>query len=344
MAGIDLPAPKEFDDPNLTCQNIIASVKKLGFASPSYAPMKLTSGNGKEVCGVLDGLVDYVLESRNFTYKKPIYLPDGYQDEAGDGVEDNADFGVDFEGADDFKAPDRKTDEDEEVDYTSEIAGMAPPGSKSKVSSTVQASPDVPDKQMLQSKVDPTLWKLELERVGPKLRITLNADAKDWRTNLEDVYSNSKTISSAWPDSRVVLEKLRSDLNNSLEKLTTRERFLNEQFERLMGQYRAQREQLQAIQGTYNQHTEAISDRNNELHRISEQLVDMKQQMEDRGNNISDATPVVRIKGAIKKLSDELHEMEVRIGVVSHTWLQVSLKNRRQMHAQAAIMSDEDDI
>ena len=34
--------------------------------------------------------------------------------------------------------------------------------------------------------------------------------------------------------------------------------------------------------------------------------------MEDRGNNISDATPVVRIKAAIKKLSDELHEMEVR--------------------------------
>lgn len=63
-----------------------------------------------------------------------------------------------------------------------------------------------------------------------------------------------------------------------------------------------------------------------------------------RGSNISDATPVVRIKGAIKKLADELHEMEVRIGVVSHTLLQLSLKSRRLMHAQAAIMSDEDDM
>ena len=68
----------------------------------------------------------------------------------------------------------------------------------------------------------------------------------------------------------------------------------------------------------------------------------MKQQMEERGTNISDATPVVRIKGAIKKLAEELHEMEVRIGVVSHTLLQLSVKNRRQMQAQA-VLSDEED-
>jgi chaperonin cofactor prefoldin len=45
-----------------------------------------------------------------------------------------------------------------------------------------------------------------------------------------------------------VLEKLRCELNTSLEKLTTRWKFLNEQFDRLMQQYRAQRQQLQDIQ------------------------------------------------------------------------------------------------
>ena len=58
----------------------------------------------------------------------------------------------------------------------------------------------------------------------------------------------AQAISTAWPDSRVVLEKLRGDLNTSLEKLTTREKFLNEQFDRQMQQYRAQRIQLQDIQ------------------------------------------------------------------------------------------------
>lgn len=42
------------------------------------------------------------------------------------------------------------------------------------------------------------------------------------------------------------------------------------------------------------------------------------------------------------QLADELHEMEVRIGVVSHTLLQLSLRNRRDMQTQA--LSDEEDV
>lgn len=54
------------------------------------------------------------------------------------------------------------------------------------------AATDAAEKAILVSKVDPTLWKLELERVTPKLRILLNADAKDWRSHLEEVQQHSK--------------------------------------------------------------------------------------------------------------------------------------------------------
>ncbi|KAG1670197.1 hypothetical protein FOA52_014973 [Chlamydomonas sp. UWO 241] len=372
LAGVEFPTPKEFDDPNKICGDLLAAVKKLGFAPPSYPAMKLTSGHGKEVCGILDGLVDYVLEKKGYQYKKPIYLPDGYAEDGADEVDDE---GGDMDGeVDTFTLPEYAEQEDEEQAYM-EMGIMAPPPGAGGGNAKTDAGGDAADKEMLVSKVDPHLWKMELERVGPKLRILLNADAKDWRTNLEEVQSNSQSIAKAWPESRVVLEKMQllaccrggrvqqpqsiakawpesrvvlekmqSELNNSLEKLTTREKFLNEQFERLMQQYRAQKEQLQGAQSTYNKHTEAISDRNNELHRISEQLTEMKGLMEERGSNISDATPVVRIKGAIQKLGAELHEMEVRIGVVSHTLLQLSMKNRRALHAQAAeSLSDEDD-
>lgn len=77
MAGVEVPTPKEFDDPNATCTNLLNAVRKLGFAPPSYHPSKLTVGSGREVCGVLDGLVDYVLEKRNFQYRRPMYKPDG---------------------------------------------------------------------------------------------------------------------------------------------------------------------------------------------------------------------------------------------------------------------------
>ena len=44
MAGVEVAAPKEFDDPNITCTNILNGCKKLGFAPPSYHPSKLTVG------------------------------------------------------------------------------------------------------------------------------------------------------------------------------------------------------------------------------------------------------------------------------------------------------------
>lgn len=64
---------------------------------------------------------------------------------------------------------------------------------------------------------------------------------------------------------------------------------------------------------------------------------------DERGGSINDPTPLVNIKAAIKRLNEEMHDMEVRIGVVSHTLLQLSLKNKRQLQSQAAALSDEDD-
>lgn len=198
-------------------------------------------------------------------------------------------------------------------------------------------------------------------------------------------HTPSQAISSAWPESRTVLEKLRGELEGSLDKLTTRERFLNDQFERLMSQYRAVRQQLTVVQvrrgggcrvqvqggmsggggggtpivfteglelsgspaplhaftmpplsrrtrtmppaasltlltsrmpctprltcaqSTYNARTEAISDRNSELHRITEQLTEMKSIMDEHSTNIADATPVV---------SGEVRPMHTSVPVV----------------------------
>eukprot|EP00983_Pelagomonas_calceolata_P009534 308448-Pelagomonas_calceolata.AAC.2 len=50
-------------------------------------------------------------------------------------------------------------------------------------------------------------------------------------------------------------------------------------------------------QAQYNARTEAISDRNSELHRITEQLAEMKAIMDSYSTNIADATPVEQCKG-----------------------------------------------
>ncbi len=56
--------------------------------------------------------------------------------------------------------------------------------------STAEAVAPV-DRAVLHSSVDPTLWRMELERVAPRLRIALPADARDWRTHLEEAHGHA---------------------------------------------------------------------------------------------------------------------------------------------------------
>jgi estrogen-related receptor beta like 1 len=75
--------------------------------------------------------------------------------------------------------------------------------------------------------------------------------------------------------------------------------------------------------------TERISDRNNELHRLGAALEEAKAQLDSRGSSLADASPLVRIKAAISSLKEELGAMEVRIGVVAHSLLCFSLRDKQ---------------
>jgi hypothetical protein len=55
-------------------------------------------------------------------------------------------------------------------------------------------------------------------------------------------------------------------------------------------------------QEEYKTRTESYSEKNNNLGRIVDQLEEIKRIMDDYGSKVSDASPVVRIKTAIKRL------------------------------------------
>lgn len=65
----------------------------------------LQLGHGREICGVLDGLVDYVLERRNFSYKRPMYLPDTFGMDDGEAEDEDAGQDGDEEAATEFELP-----------------------------------------------------------------------------------------------------------------------------------------------------------------------------------------------------------------------------------------------
>lgn len=95
-------------------------------------------------------------------------------------------------------------------------------------------------------------WKLEVERVAPKLRLAVAADMQDWRRHLESAHSNVDALAASWPDARAGLYKLTTELSASLEKVSSREQQLNNQFSGLMMQYQDTRQQLITAQEDYN--------------------------------------------------------------------------------------------
>lgn len=314
LAGRNFQAPAQFEDPNAACSNIIMELKDAGFATPNFPPAKLKQGHGDAVCGVLDNLLDLVLERHITQWRRPFYQPDNYPEDAD--IEDES-AGMDGQ-KETGDIPDVSAEDEDEEEEAYMVGGRGPE----------KTAEEIEDTKAIESQVDSAEWKLELERVAPQLRVMVAADNKDWRAHLESAHQHQEQIAKTFPDVKVLLEHVAADVGGALEKISTREKFINAQLEPLTQQYQVQREQLNGVQERYNKSTEAVADLTNELARVSEELEKVKGTMAERGDNIADTSPLVKIKSAIAQLKNEVKTMEVRIGVVRNTLLQVNLKHK----------------
>ncbi len=78
LSGRPFQPPQQYDDPNLTCTNILSELREAGFAPASFPPTKLRQGHGDAVCSILNALCDLTLELTNFTFQAPVYLAETY--------------------------------------------------------------------------------------------------------------------------------------------------------------------------------------------------------------------------------------------------------------------------
>merc|ERR1712150_83277 len=77
-----------------------------------------------------------------------------------------------------------------------------------------------------------------------------------------------------------------------------------------------------------NENSESVTSLTNDLARISDELEQIKSQMDDRGTSMTDTAPLVKMKQAMHKLKNEIKQMELRIGTVEHTLLHAKLRNK----------------
>ncbi|PRD23575.1 UNVERIFIED_CONTAM: ift57 [Trichonephila clavipes] len=262
--------------------------------SVDFPPSKLKQGWGEQVIFVLSRLADQALKKQAFSWKRPIILPE--DDDGNDSVLD--------------------ADESEVTLEKIEEEMIADKGEKNK-----------PD-EVMESNIDAMEWKLEVERVMHQLKVTVRNDSRDWRSHLEQIRQHRKNIDETMTSTKSQLDKLYTDISRSLEKIGSREKYLNNQLEQLVLEYRTAQDQLSQVREQYKSVSGGVTERSRILSQITEELDQVKQEMDERGSNMTDGKPLVNIRKALSKLKVELSQMDVRIGVASHTLLQAKLKER----------------
>merc|ERR1719293_559709 len=76
-----------------------------------------------------------------------------------------------------------------------------------------------------------------------------------------------------------------------------------------------------------------------ELKSVSEELETVKADMEERSTTVTDTAPIVKMKESFKRLRADTRQLEVRIGVVSHTLMQAKLRQRPQEDRKQGVYS-----
>nr|KAJ3422383.1 Intraflagellar transport protein 57 [Polyrhizophydium stewartii] len=323
--------PGQFDDPNAVSANIAAELKKIGVPF-EFAPVKLRQAYGDAVLYVLQVLVDMAMAEARFTFQKPVHKIDEQVDCHEAEVDANAEVTAD---SIEDSTPDPEDEEEMFLD-------------------SIQSSKKPEEANPIKPKTDPSEWKLEVERVTPMLKVQIPNDNKDWRIHFDQIDHHQKTINACMAETQSQLAKLHTEIEKTLEKIASREKYINTQFEpqaRLQGraapdggqaesgadasigcsqieQYRTLQDQSSDLKQKHSVASTNVTELTNELSRISEELDSVKSRMDDLGNGMTDSKPLVAIKQGLARLKAEIKQMDLRIGVIEHTLLHAKLKSK----------------
>lgn len=293
----------KFDDPNTSVNKLMLALRKLDFGL-DFAAARLKQAHGEAPVGVLDFLTDKACE-KSFTRTRPEYSGEQEEELAAD---EDADVG----GIED----DIEAVEEEEAMFK-ELVATSPeqdPGYKSQ-------------HEILKSKIDPIAWQTELERVGPRLRIAQRGTSgKEWRAHVDLTKASEVKLCEVMPVAQKQLEALAERTTRAQNKIGLKENYINKQFETKKEAYATLKQALDAVAKAYEESSDHVSKLTTELAGIADQLDEMKGTMADRGNSMTDTSPLVQIKQALKQIKLEVVAFDLQIGVVGHTLMQQKLR------------------
>ncbi|KAM0731664.1 Intraflagellar transport protein 57-like protein [Formica fusca] len=317
-AGKNFEMPQESDDPNSTIALILDFLREIDVPI-EFPPNKLKQGIGEHAVYVLDNLADNALKVEKFKWKKINILPDEPTPEPD--IEDD-DAELILEKVEEEMMAEYDDDDEQDILRIDDITKLY---SENDMSQTQK-----PD-NILESNTNRDEWQLELEKVLPRLKVTVKTDSRDWRAHLEQMKQLRANITTDLSGTKASLNKIYTDIGNTLDKVKTRETFLNKQLEPSLTEYRSLQEKLSKIKEQYRDVSGGVTERTRVLNKLVEELEHLKREMDERGSSMTDGTPLINIKKTITKMKNEISEMNIRIGVLEYSLMCARVRDRTQL-------------
>lgn len=123
---------------------------------------------------------------------------------------------------------------------------------------------------------------------------------------------------------------MQNDMIFAMDKIESREKHLNKDLKDLIQEYKTLSIELTKVISESKEGDREKSEREEFLSRLTNDLENVKIQMEQRGNSMTDGSPLINIKKAVIRLKEEIAEMDVKIGVMQHTMTNEVI--RKQSH------------
>ncbi|XP_046415492.1 intraflagellar transport protein 57 homolog [Neodiprion fabricii] len=316
-SGTSFEQPQEYDDPNSTISMILDHLRAIDIAV-EFPPNKLKQGAGEHAIYVLDCLADQAIRIVNFKWKKVEIPPEDPTPEPE--IEDD-DAELILEKVEEEMLAEYEEEDEDDVLHVDDIT---------KLYGQNMLDIQKPE-NILESKTDMEEWKLELERVLPQLKVTVKTDSRDWRAHLDQMKQHRSNIYANLGNTKSQLERLHSDIASTLDKIKTREMYVNRQLEPVLNEFQTLQEEMSKVKEQYRDVSGGVTERTRTLNKLTDELEQVKREMDERGSSMTDGTPLINIKKTITKMKNEISEMNVRIGVLEYSLMCTRVRDRTQL-------------